>query len=224
MQAFLKAVMTSPDLDWFQSVAAGIEHPVLASLGRAARHYTTNHRQAESMAEWALWQALDFLRAGPAHRALQAEAKWKRTGAREMQGARWLIVGYGAIGRETGQRVSALGGVVTGVRRSGGAGRGAARLVTPDQLPAELPGADVVLLCTPHTAETESLADAAFFAAMNPASLFLNLGRGALVDETALIGALDAGPGLRRIGRGAHRAPARYQPALGASENRHHAA
>ncbi len=193
VQGFLKAVMTSPDLDWFQSVAAGIEHPVLAGIGRAAKRYTTNHRQAESMAEWALWQALDFFRAGPAHRALQDEGRWKRTGAREMQGSRWLIVGYGAIGEQVGTRVAALGGVVTGVKRSGGEAPGAARLIKPDQISSDLPNADVVLLCTPHTPQTESMANAAFFAAMKPDALFLNLGRGALVDEDALIAALDSG-------------------------------
>lgn len=190
---FMTAILKSPDFDWFQSAAAGIENPGLVAMGRKAERYTTNHTQAESMAEWAIWQALDFLRAGPAHRENQARGVWQRVRAREIHGSRWLIVGYGSIGQAVGRRVSALGGVVTGVRRSPGPAEGAARIVSPDALMAELPGADIVLLCLPHTPESEGMADAAFFAAMSPHALFMNLGRGALVDEDALIAALDAG-------------------------------
>lgn len=193
VREYMTAILKSPSLDWFQSAAAGIENPGLMMIGQKARLYTTNHTQAESMAEWALWQALDFLRAGPAHRAQQGEGRWQRLKAREMRGSRWLVVGYGSIGQAVGRRVTALGGEVTGIRRSPGPAEGAARIAHPDALSAELPRADVVLLCPPHTPETENIANAAFFAAMAPEALLLNLGRGALVDEAALLAALDAG-------------------------------
>ncbi len=193
VREFMTGLLKSPSLDWFQSAAAGIENPALVMIGQKVKHYTTNHTQAESMAEWALWQALDFLRAGPAHRAQQAAGQWQRVKAREIRGSRWLVVGYGSIGEAVGRRVTALGGEVTGIRRSPGPATGAARIVPPSALMAELPGADVVLLCSPHTPETENMANAAFFAAMQPEALFMNLGRGALVDEDALIAALDAG-------------------------------
>lgn len=193
VREFMTAILKSPDFDWFQSAAAGIENPALVAIGQKAKRYTTNHTQAEAMAEWALWQALDFFRDGPGHRANQTSGKWERIRVREMNGSRWLIVGYGSIGQAVGKRVTALGGVVTGMRRTPGPAEGAARIAPPDALMAELPGADVVLLCPPHTPETEGMANAAFFAAMNPDALFLNLGRGALVDEAALMAALDAG-------------------------------
>ncbi|MFN3608485.1 MAG: NAD(P)-dependent oxidoreductase [Hyphomonas sp.] len=193
VREFMTAILKSPEFDWFQSAAAGIENPALVAIGQKSKRYTTNHTQAEAMAEWAIWQAMDFFRNGPGHRANQAAGKWERLRAREMHGARWLIVGYGSIGQAVGKRVSALGGTVTGVRRTPGPAEGAARVAAPDTLMAELPGADVVLLCPPHTPETEGMADAAFFAAMNRDALFLNLGRGALVDEDALMASLDAG-------------------------------
>lgn len=193
VREFMTAILKSPDFDWFQSAAAGIENPALVAIGQKAKRYTTNHTQAEAMAEWAIWQALDFFRDGPGHRANQAIGKWERIRVREMNGSRWLIVGYGSIGQAVGKRVTALGGVVTGLRRTPGPAEGAARIAPPDALMAELKGADVVLLCPPHTPETEGMANAAFFAAMNRDALFLNLGRGALVDETALMAALDAG-------------------------------
>ena len=190
---FVATVLQADRLDWFQSPAAGIDNAVLKSIGKAAKHYTTNHRQAEAMAEWALWAALDFLREGPVHRAQQEAGEWKRVRAREIAGSRWLIVGYGSIGEAVGTRVSALGGHVTGLRRSPGPAPGAHEIYPAGLVPDELPKADVVLLCVPHTAETEGMADAAFFSRMKPDALFMNLGRGALVDEDALVAALDAG-------------------------------
>ncbi|MCA8900056.1 MAG: D-2-hydroxyacid dehydrogenase [Hyphomonas sp.] len=190
---FMKAVITSTRLDWFQSAAAGLDNAALKTVGRVARLYTTNHTQAESMAEWALWQALDFLREGPVHRAQQEAREWKRVRAREISGSRWLIVGYGSIGQAVGKRVSLLGGHVTGLRRSPGPAEGAAEIYPLGLLLDELPKADVVLLCVPHTAETEGIAGAAFFSRMKQDALFMNLGRGALVDEAALLAALDEG-------------------------------
>lgn len=187
------SLLKAPSLDWFQSAAAGTEHPALTMIGRKAARYTTNHTQAEAMAEWAIWQALDFLRAGPAHRAQAADGRWARVPAREINGVRWLVIGYGSIGEAVGRRATALGAEVTGLRRKSGPAAGAARIVSPVSLMDELPRADIVLLAMPHTGETENFADAAFFAAMRPDALFMNLGRGALVDEGALIGALDAG-------------------------------
>ncbi len=189
---FIETVMASPRLEWFQSGAAGIENPTLVAFGRKAEIYTTCHAQSEAMAEWALWQALDFFRQGPAHRAQQAQGSWDRIDSREISGSRWLIVGFGAIGKAVGWRVRALGGHVTGVRRSGGSAAEADAILS-SVTPEALGEADVVLLCVPHTPETERLADAGFFAAMRRDALFMNLGRGKLVDEAAMLAALDGG-------------------------------
>ncbi|WP_439619498.1 D-2-hydroxyacid dehydrogenase [Hyphomonas sp.] len=193
VRQFILAVAGSSRLDWFQSAAAGIENPGLVMIGKAANTYTTNHTQSEAMAEWALWQALDYFRQGPKHRAQQEAGVWEKLDSREIRGSNWLIVGFGSIGASTGRRVMALGGHVTGLRRSQGLAEGADRIAHPDTLMAELPQADVVLLCVPHTPETEGMANAGFFAAMQPGALFMNLGRGALVDEAALMAALDGG-------------------------------
>mgnify|MGYP006193903669 FL=1 len=56
----MTAILKSPEFDWFQSAAAGIENPALVAIGQKAKRYTTNHTQAEAMAEWAIWQGLDF--------------------------------------------------------------------------------------------------------------------------------------------------------------------
>lgn len=189
---FIDTVMATPRLEWFQSGAAGIENPVLVGFGRKAEIYTTCHTQSEAMAEWVLWAALDFFRQGPAHRAQQTSRSWGRIENREICESNWLIVGFGSIGKAVGWRVRALGGHVTGVRRSGGVADEADRVVESVSH-EELSRADVVLLCLPHTSETERMADADFFSAMRDDALFMNIGRGKLVDEPALLAALDSG-------------------------------
>ena len=108
-------------------------------------------------------------------------------------GSNWLIIGYGEIGKAVARRVSALGGHVTGVRRSGGEDANARRIIHPDDVMGALGEADVVLLSLPLTSETEDMANADFFAAMKTGALFMNLGRGRLVDEAALISEMDLG-------------------------------
>lgn len=190
---FMIAVLKTGGIDWFQSSAAGLDNAALISVGRIARIYTTNHTQSEAMAEWALWQAFDFLKCGPQHRAQQAAGVWERVEMREIMGSRWLVVGFGAIGSAVGRRVQLLGGHVTGARRSPGPAEGADHIVPMALVKSELEQADVVLLSLPLTDETAGLVDADFLAAMRPDALLMNLGRGQLVDERALVAALDAG-------------------------------
>ncbi len=193
VQAFMAAAMATPELDWFQSSAAGVEHPILAAFGKKANLYTSCHEQAHTIAEWCLWQALDFFRDGRARRRDRAAKDWTRRPNREIAESTWLIYGFGRIGWETGRRVRALGGHVIGVRRSAGPHEHADEMISPGGVLERLNDADVVLLTAPHTPETEGLADAAFFAAMGADALFMNVGRGALVVEADLLNALDAG-------------------------------
>lgn len=190
---FFEILMANDRLDWFQSSAAGIEHPVLRAVGAKARAYTSSHEQSASIAEWVIWAGLDFFQGGPERRAAQAARDWKRMPFREIAGTHWLVIGFGHIGQESARRLRALGARVTGVRRSGGANEHADEMTGPGDLPATLPHADAILLSLPLTEETEGLANAAFFAAMKPGALFANVGRGRLVDEPALLEGLAAG-------------------------------
>lgn len=190
---FMITVLKTGGIDWFQSSAAGLDNAALISVGRISRIYTTNHTQSEAMAEWAMWQAFDFLKYGPQHRAQQADGRWERVEMREMMDSRWLIVGFGSIGSAVGKRVQLLGGHVTGARRSPGPAEGADHIVPMALVKSELAQADIVLLSLPLTDETAGMVDAEFLGAMRPDALLMNLGRGPLVDEVALLAALDAG-------------------------------
>jgi phosphoglycerate dehydrogenase-like enzyme len=112
---------------------------------------------------------------------------------REAHGTRWLIVGFGAIGQAVAERARPFGAHITGVRRKAGGHPLAEAMATPDQVKALLPEADVVVLAVPLSPETTNLVDASFLAAMKAGSVLVNVGRGGLVDEVALLAALDRG-------------------------------
>ena len=191
--SFMGCILKASDLRWFQSSAAGLEHPVLQAIGAKAGAYTSSHVQSEAIAEWVLWAGLDAFQRGPERRQQQEEKVWTRLPWREIAGSHWLIVGFGSIGQACGKRLRALGAQVTGVRRTPGSDDAADSLVTPDQLREVLPDADAVVLCLPLTSDTENIADAGFFASMKPGAFYANVGRGGLNDEDALLAALDSG-------------------------------
>lgn len=192
-RAFMVAMLKSPSLQWVQSGAAGFDNPVFGQIVQKGAVLTTSHGQAVGMADYVVWGVLDALQGGPARRAAQAAREWARQPFREIAGQRWLIVGFGAIGKGVADRARAFGAHITGVRRSQALDPSADRIAAQGDLPALLPEADVVVLACPLTAETRHLADAAFLRAMKAGSILVNVGRGGLVDEPALLAALDEG-------------------------------
>jgi len=192
-RAFMIATLKAPALKWVQSAAAGFDHPVFAQLIAKGAKLTTSHGQAIGMAEYVLAGVLDCFQNGPARRAAQARGEWLRPMCREIMGSSWLIVGFGAIGQAVAQRAGAFGAAIVGVRRDLAPHPLAQAIAGMDALPGLLPAADVVVLCLPLGPATRHLADAGFFAAMKAGSVLVNVGRGGLVDESALIAALDRG-------------------------------
>jgi phosphoglycerate dehydrogenase-like enzyme len=190
---YMVALLKSPDLRWVQSGAAGFDNPAFGQIVRKGAILTTNHSQAVGMSEYVLTTVLDHLQRGPERRKAQAEHRWAPTPYREVAGSRWLIIGFGAIGQETARRARAFDAHITGVRRSAGEHPLADAMATPDQIASLLHEADVVVLSLPLNAQTENMVDARFLAAMKPGSVFVNVGRGGLVDEDALVAALDQG-------------------------------
>ncbi len=190
---YFAAILKSNNLKWVQSSAAGYDSPVFGMIVSKGAQLTTNHSQAIGMSEYVLATVLDHFQRGPERRIEQAAARWTPLNYREVAGSHWLIVGFGAIGQETARRAKAFGATITGVRRQAGDQPLADAMATPDALPALLPTADVVVLSLPLNANTANMVDAKFLEAMKPGSVLVNVGRGGLVDEPALLAALDAG-------------------------------
>lgn len=108
----------------------------------------------------------------------------------DLEGARALIIGYGVIGAKIGERLKACGMIVTGVRRRADPAQG---IVGADEWRTHLGEQDYVILAAPETPETAHMIAAAEFAAMKPSARFVNIARGSMVDQEALIAALKSG-------------------------------
>ena len=190
---FLATLLQSSALQWVQSGAAGFDRPVFRQFVERGARLTNNHSQAVGMAEYVLWGVLDHLQRGPERRIEQTAHRWTPLRFTEISGSRWLIIGFGAIGQAVGRRVRAFDAHVTGIRRGSEPNAHADAMATPDEIKALLPTSDVVVLSLPLSARTAGMVDAGFLAAMKPGSVLVNVGRGGLVDEAALLAALDRG-------------------------------
>jgi phosphoglycerate dehydrogenase-like enzyme len=192
-RSLMVGLLKSENLKWVHTAAAGLDHPIWAQLVDKGAVLTTSHGQALCIAEYVLAEVLGHFQRLGERRAEQAARRWTRSQFREIAGTSWLIVGFGAIGQGVAERAKAFGARIVGVRRSGAPDPLAEQMASLADVKGLLPAADVVVLATPLNQQTRGMADAQFFAAMKPRSVLVNVGRGDLVDEAALLAALAAG-------------------------------
>lgn len=186
-------------LKWIHGTAAGVEHLMSPELRRSGIT-VTNARGIHKvpMAEHTIGILIAMARRFPDCFRAQHESHWAQQDLwdapvrpRELGGQTLLIVGFGAIGQELARRIRPFGMRIWAVTRSGGGDSSLADRILPvTELERALPDADFVVLAAPDTPETRHLFGATQFAAMKPASYFVNVSRGTLVDEAALADAL----------------------------------
>ena len=190
-------------LRWVHSAAAGVGSALHDEM-RASDVVLTNSAgiHAIPIAEYAVAGILHFLRGLDVAIDQQRQAKWDKAffvaddaPLREMDTVRALIVGTGGLGAETGRRLAALGARVTGVRRRVELGPppGFDRVIPLSEIDAALPEHDVVVLAAPLTGDTAGLLTAARLDLLPRSSIVVNVARGALVDEVALMERLESG-------------------------------
>ena len=189
----------SPRLRWIHSVAAGVEH-VLTPAVRSRGIEVTNARGVFSrpIAEYVMLMILAVSRRLPELLSLQVERTWQPLGGREMRELTVGVVGFGSIGRAVAELAATFGCRVIATRRSPGSGPGGPIPEGITVLPAErladlLAAADFVVLAAPLTPDTEGLIDADALRQMKPAAWLINVARGRLVDERALVRTLEEG-------------------------------
>jgi phosphoglycerate dehydrogenase-like enzyme len=192
-RAHFMPIATAARPKWVHSAAAGFDDPLFRRIVESGALLTISHSMAIGIAEYVLANVLDHFQVANARRAAQSERHWRRVPFREIMGTTWLMVGFGAIGQEVARRARAFGARIVGVRRNQNSHALADHIMTLEDLPAVLPEADVVVMCIPHRPDTRRLADARFFGAMKAGSVFVNVSRGAVVDEPALLAALEHG-------------------------------
>ena len=186
-------VMRSGTLRWFSVPNAGLDSPVFTAVLERGVRLTNAHVTDIPISEFVLRSVLDHFQHAELWRDAQRRKAWDRHQFREVAGTTWLIVGLGAIGQAVATRARAFGARVVGCRRTPTGHEPVDAVVTPDQLLDALTTADVVVLALPSTAETPPLVDATFLDAMADGSVLVNIARGSLVDEGALVTALERG-------------------------------
>ena len=189
---FMIAILKSATLKWVQTSSAGVEHPVFAAIVNNGALLTNSDAGGVAIAEYVISSVLDVFQPFAARREAQARKDWSRFKFKEINGTKWLIVGFGNIGQEVGKRAHAFGAHVTGIRRSD-VTCDFAEVAKPADMLALLPSTDVVVVAAALTKETHHVINKDFLAAMTPDSVLVNIGRGGHVDEPALLESLDKG-------------------------------
>jgi len=188
----------APGLRWIHSPAAGVGGMLFPEMVSGPVVITNSKgMSADTMAEHVLAVTLALFRRLPEALASQRTREWSQDaiglqGNRMIAGSRVLVIGLGAIGAAVAQRMAQLGATVTGVRRTprADAVQGVSWVIGTDGLHAALPDADVIVVCAPHTRDTRGLIGERELRLMSPRAVLVNVSRGQLIDERALVTAL----------------------------------
>jgi D-2-hydroxyacid dehydrogenase (NADP+) len=185
------------EVDWVHAITAGVDRyprSAFESAGVALTNSTGIHD--DTVGETVAGYMLSFARRLHVHRDHQNAREWRGPDWDEaftLTGERCCVVGLGTLGRGVAERAAALGMPVTGVRRSGDPVEGVERVYTPDALHEAVADARFVVLAVPLTDETEGLVAADELAAMPDDAYLVNVARGPVVDQPALVDALETG-------------------------------
>ena len=186
----------APHLRWIQALTTGVDH--LLEIGVPKSVVVTNARGAHGpqMSELAFFYMLSFARDVRQVLADQEAGRWHRRGQRVLLDKNVLIVGIGAIAESLAARCAAFGMNVVGISDSRHQVPHFAEVHPRSALIGQVAKADFIVVLVPYGPGTHHMIDANVFAAMKPDAIFINIARGKVVDQDAMIAALEA----RRIG------------------------
>ena len=179
------------NLKWVSTLYAGLDAFPLDVLREKGAILTNGVGiNAIAVAEYAVLGVLAAAKRFDEVVRAQDRAEWLRDspGKVELAETKAIVIGYGAIGRLIGDRLEAFGVEVTGVTRSGSNGT-----LTPDDWRDRLGDFDWVVLAAPSTGETKAMIGAAELAAMKNDAWLINIARGDMIDDDALLAALHGG-------------------------------
>lgn len=191
----LRWMVSLPDLRWIHTLSAGVDYllPLLETVSSDVILTNASGVFNVPIAEIVLGYMLSVVKRLPRFWAQQKAHCWKRHRLGELRGMTVGIVGLGDIGEEIARLCQAFGMHVLGVRRMPRPSEYADEVLGIDQLHEVLSSCDFVVLACPLTEETYHLIDAEALAAMKPGAWLINIARGPVVDEQALIEALRSG-------------------------------
>ena len=196
---FFSTVRKAPTLQWLHVYNAGVDHPIYTEmLQRGVRLTTSAGTTAVPIAQTAITGLLMLARNFPRWLAAQRERRWDPMRPpdfpRDLVGQTVLIVGLGSIGSEIARLARALGLKVIGIRRSPQRPEDPVdEMHSPQKLGELLPRADWLVIASPLTTETRGLVNADVLALLPKGARLINIGRGEIIDEAAMIDTLRAG-------------------------------
>ena len=190
--------VAAPNLQWVHSRNAGLDSMLFPELVESSVPLTNGSGVfSPSLGEFALLAMLYFAKDVPRLRRQQDAGVWKTFDMQPVERKTVGIVGYGDIGREVGLRAKSMGMRVLALKRhppeAGGDHHPVDDYFVTNQITEMVALCEYVVVAAPLTAETHHLVDAAVFAAMKPEAVIINVGRGPVIDEAAMIGALESG-------------------------------
>jgi phosphoglycerate dehydrogenase-like enzyme len=188
-QAMVETLRAAKKLKWLNSIYAGLDFlPMDVLIERGITVTNGAGINAITIAEYVVMGMLNIAKGYRDVVRAQDRHEWltDSPGKRELAGSKALLLGYGAIGQLIKPRLEAFDVEVQVVRRSGGEG-----VIGPDQWRARLGEFDWVILAVPATPETEGMIGAAELAAMRSDTVIVNIARGSVIDQAALVTALE---------------------------------
>jgi phosphoglycerate dehydrogenase-like enzyme len=186
-----ETVLACKSVDVLQTFNAGLDDPVYKKIAARGTRIINSSAQAVAISEYVMAHVLSLFHPIDLQREQQSAKHWEITPFRELSLTNWLIVGYGPIGQAIAKRVKAFGATTTVVRRSPQTSELVDQAGTMADLQRLLPQADVIVLACSLTEQTRGFADESFFAAVKRDAVLVNIARGALIDDTAMLAALD---------------------------------
>ncbi|MFH1775699.1 MAG: D-2-hydroxyacid dehydrogenase [Chloroflexota bacterium] len=186
-------ISRAPGLKWIQTMLAGVDHILDSELLNSPVILTNSGGlHGTSMSEFALHLMLMFAKGAPRCFELKQSRKWERFSPAMLRSQTAGIIGLGKVGHEVARLAKACGMRVVAVdaKRLARA-RYVNMVLPPERLGELLKESDFVIITLPLTPETRNLMGEAQFRAMKPGAYFINIGRGAIADEAALVHALE---------------------------------
>jgi phosphoglycerate dehydrogenase-like enzyme len=198
LELFKSVFAMCPNLLWVHSRSVGLERTLFAELKESAVPLTNGAGVfSASLGEFTLGAILYFAKDFRRMIRNQMAGVWEAFDVSWASGQTVGIIGYGDIGRAIAERVRALGMTVLAVRRHVSPSQTAEPMVagtyTPERRLEMISRCDYVVVAAPLTPETRGMIAEAEFAAMKPTSVVINVGRGPVINEEAMIAALSSG-------------------------------
>jgi len=189
-----RVVREAKNLKWIQALGTGVDNLVdLPSLRSDVIVTNVRGIHGPAMSEAAIMAMLALSRNFPRAVRNQDLHVWERWPASLLEGKTLGIFGVGTIGKALAPRCRALGMTVIGISSVRQTVANFDRIYLRDELVKAVTGLDFLVVLTPYSVETREIIDSAVFSAMKPTAFFINLARGAVVNEEALVKALEQG-------------------------------